>query len=60
MGPAMLYLAKILPVFVLPTGVVLLLLVLSLVLRKRGLAAAALAVLFLSRDRKSTRLNSSH
>jgi len=48
MGPAMLYLAKILPVFVLPTGVVLLLLVLSLVLRKRGLAAAALAVLFLS------------
>ena len=44
----MLYLAKILPIFVLPTGVIFLLLVVSLVLRKRGLAAAALAVLWLS------------
>jgi uncharacterized SAM-binding protein YcdF (DUF218 family) len=44
----MLYVAKILPVFVLPTGVIIVLLVLSLVLRRRGLAAAALAVLWLS------------
>ena len=44
----MLYLAKILPIFVLPTGVIILLLVLSLVLRRRALAAAALAVLWLS------------
>ena len=44
----MLYLAKILPIFVLPTGVIILLLVLSLVLRRRALAVAALAVLWLS------------
>jgi uncharacterized SAM-binding protein YcdF (DUF218 family) len=44
----MLYLAKILPIFVLPAGVVILLLVLSLALRKRALAMAALAVLWLS------------
>ena len=44
----MIYLAKILPTLILPTGVIILLLVLSLVLRKRALAAAALAVLWLS------------
>jgi uncharacterized SAM-binding protein YcdF (DUF218 family) len=44
----MLYLAKILPIFVLPTGVIILLLVLSLVRRRRALAMAALAVLWLS------------
>ena len=44
----MLYLAKILPIFLLPTGVVILLLGLSLLLRKRALAVAALAVLWLS------------
>ena len=44
----MIYLAKILPTLILPTGVVILLLALSLVLRKRALAAAALAVLWLS------------
>jgi uncharacterized SAM-binding protein YcdF (DUF218 family) len=44
----MLYLAKILPIFVLPTGVIILLLVLSLVLRRRALTMAALAVLWLS------------
>ena len=47
-GPAMLYLAKILPIFVLPTGVIILLLGLSLVLRRRALAVAALALLWLS------------
>ena len=44
----MLYLAKILPIFVLPAGVIILLLVLSLALRRRALAVAALAVLWLS------------
>jgi uncharacterized SAM-binding protein YcdF (DUF218 family) len=44
----MLYLAKILPIFVLPIGVIILLLVLSLVLRRRALAVAALGVLWLS------------
>jgi uncharacterized SAM-binding protein YcdF (DUF218 family) len=44
----MLYLAKILPIFVLPAGVIILLLVLSLALRRRALAVAALAALWLS------------
>jgi uncharacterized SAM-binding protein YcdF (DUF218 family) len=44
----MLYLAKILPIFVLPTGVIILLLVLSLVLHRRALAVVALALLWLS------------
>jgi hypothetical protein len=35
----MLYLAKILPIFVLPTGVVILLLVLSIAFRKRAPAS---------------------
>jgi uncharacterized SAM-binding protein YcdF (DUF218 family) len=44
----MLYLAKLLPIFALPTGVIILLLVLSIAFRKRALAVAALAVLWLS------------
>jgi uncharacterized SAM-binding protein YcdF (DUF218 family) len=44
----MLYLAKILPVFVLPTGFIILLLVLSAVLRKRALAIAAPILLWLA------------
>jgi uncharacterized SAM-binding protein YcdF (DUF218 family) len=44
----MLYLGKILPVFVLPSGLVILLLVLSVALRKRGPAVAALAIMWLS------------
>jgi uncharacterized SAM-binding protein YcdF (DUF218 family) len=44
----MLYLGRILPVFVLPTGIVILLLLLSVARRKRGLAVAALATLWLS------------
>jgi len=44
----MLYLAKILPAFLLPTGVVILLLILSAALRRRALAIVALAVLWLS------------
>jgi uncharacterized SAM-binding protein YcdF (DUF218 family) len=44
----MLYLAKILPAFVLPTGVVLLLLGAGIVFRKRALTIAALAILWLS------------
>jgi len=44
----MLYLAKILPVFFLPTGASILLLLASLAFRKRALAIAALLVLWLS------------
>ena len=44
----MLYLAKILPVFVLPTGAAILLLLASIVLRKRAFAIAGLLVLWLS------------
>jgi uncharacterized SAM-binding protein YcdF (DUF218 family) len=44
----MLYLAKILPAFLLPTGVIIVLLVLSAALRRRALALAALALLWLS------------
>lgn len=44
----MLYLAKILPSLVLPPGLAILLLMLSLALRRRALAVAALAVLWLS------------
>jgi uncharacterized SAM-binding protein YcdF (DUF218 family) len=44
----MLYLAKILPAFLLPTGIVILLLVLSAALRRRALAIAALVLLWLS------------
>jgi len=44
----MLYLAKILPCLVLPSGFVILLLVLSIALRRRALAIVALAVLWLS------------
>jgi len=44
----MLYLAKILPVFVLPTGAAILLLLASIILRKRAFAIAGLLVLWLS------------
>lgn len=44
----MFYLGKILPVFVLPSGLVIVLLVLSLLRRSRALGAAALAVFWLS------------
>jgi len=44
----MLYLAKILPVFLLPPGAAILLLLASIVLRKRALAIAGLLVLWLS------------
>jgi uncharacterized SAM-binding protein YcdF (DUF218 family) len=44
----MLYLAKILPAFVLPTGAVLLLLGAGILFRKRALTIAALAILWLS------------
>ena len=44
----MLYLSKILPVFVLPTGVILLLLAFSLWFRRRALVAAALVLLWLA------------
>jgi uncharacterized SAM-binding protein YcdF (DUF218 family) len=44
----MLYLAKILPAFLLPTGIVILLLILSAALRRRALTIAALVVLWLS------------
>jgi uncharacterized SAM-binding protein YcdF (DUF218 family) len=44
----MLYLAKILPAFVLPAGAVILLLALSVALRRRVLAAAAMVLLWLS------------
>jgi uncharacterized SAM-binding protein YcdF (DUF218 family) len=44
----MIYLAKILPIFFLPTGATVLLLLASLVFRKRALAIAGLLVLWLS------------
>jgi len=44
----MIYLAKVLPVFFLPTGATILLLLASLVFRKRALAIAGLLVLWLS------------
>jgi uncharacterized SAM-binding protein YcdF (DUF218 family) len=44
----MIYLAKILPVFVLPTGLVILLVLASLVFRKRVFAVAGLLILWLS------------
>jgi uncharacterized SAM-binding protein YcdF (DUF218 family) len=44
----MLYLAKILPAFLLPTGIVILLLILSAALRRRALTVAALVLLWLS------------
>ena len=44
----MLYLGKILAVFVLPAGIVILLLILSAALRKRAVSIAALALLWLS------------
>lgn len=44
----MIYLHKILPVFVLPTGITLILIVAGLVLRRRGLCWAGIAVLWLA------------
>jgi uncharacterized SAM-binding protein YcdF (DUF218 family) len=44
----MLYVGKLLPVFLLPSGIVILLLALSVAFRKRALAVAALVVLWLS------------
>jgi uncharacterized SAM-binding protein YcdF (DUF218 family) len=48
MGATMLYLAKILPAFLLPSGFAIILLVASLAFRKRALTVIALLVLWLS------------
>ncbi len=48
MNVNMLYLAKILPVFVLPVGLAIILLIASLAFRKRALTVVALLVLWLS------------
>lgn len=48
MGLAMIYLAKVLPAFFLPPGAAILLLIASVIFRKRALSIAALLVLWLS------------